>query len=980
MRLKQYYRLSLVLRMITVALALTLVHCVQLTAPKVPATKSTQVAKEEYFTRQPLLRINSAMHTAPIRRIATDAQQRWLVTASDDKSIRLWDAKTGDWLKTYRLPSEPGHVGRAYAVAMSPDGKSIAVGGFTGRYSGEHNLYFFDRESGELVDRIGELPNVIFHLSYSPKGRYLVATLAGNNGIRVYRTSDYQLQAQDKQYSGDSYGADFDRQGRLVTSSLDGTVRLYNPGFKLIDRFDTQGKSPYGVAFSPNGDRIAVSYYNSLTVDIIDSRTMQRLYSADTTDLSGGNLMTVAWSADGRRLLAGGEYDDGTGRPLLRWSQQGQGTRESWPAADNIIIGIQPLADGGVLVGTGDPTLMRLDASGKTRWQHRPQLVDFRGQRGKNSIQLANNGSRVRFGYQQWGEEPVGFDLQRLLLERSIDAHGLAGADTQSLKVEDWENEYSPSVSGQSLALDQWETSRSLAIAPNTQSFVLGTEWSLRWFKANGQAVGERVALSSVALTVNISADGRWLVAGLGNGTLRWYDYVTHEEKLALYVRPEDDAWVLWTPEGFFASSPDAESLVGYQLNRGLDQAPDFVTGEQLYETFYRPDLVLAKFAGKQEAITRALAEVGDIRSLLQTVRPPVVTLTKKIPKTIQGTALSIPINIEDQGSGIGAIEVRVNGILQPSKNFSMRNSLGNATIAVNVPTDQTSSVEIRVASASVPGKGLVYSSPQTIEVTSSESTTDQKPTLYGLAIGIEKYQDSRFTLTYANDDVTALLGTLHTYSAPLFRDIQIKPLRDAKKQTILDAFKAVPKSIKPEDVFIFYLSGHGIAMDGEFYFLPQDFIFKNENSLKEGAITQKQLIDFIASVRAEKMVVIIDSCFAASFDAAFGQLLAFNSKGVSDKTAIAKLMKTTGRAIFYASSDKQVALEGYKGKSLYTGVLLEGLMGPAAFGDGVVTLDELRVYLDQHVPIVSKEIFGTAIYPMATINSKYPIPIAIVD
>ncbi|HMW81946.1 MAG TPA: WD40 repeat domain-containing protein, partial [Accumulibacter sp.] len=42
-------------------------------------------------TSEPLLRLETGMHTAPIKRIATDAAGRWAVSASDDKTARVWD-------------------------------------------------------------------------------------------------------------------------------------------------------------------------------------------------------------------------------------------------------------------------------------------------------------------------------------------------------------------------------------------------------------------------------------------------------------------------------------------------------------------------------------------------------------------------------------------------------------------------------------------------------------------------------------------------------------------------------------------------------------------------------------------------------------------------------------------------------------------------------------------------------------------------
>lgn len=44
---------------------------------------------------EPILRLNTAAHTAMIRRIATDRENRYAVTASDDKTARVWSLPDG---------------------------------------------------------------------------------------------------------------------------------------------------------------------------------------------------------------------------------------------------------------------------------------------------------------------------------------------------------------------------------------------------------------------------------------------------------------------------------------------------------------------------------------------------------------------------------------------------------------------------------------------------------------------------------------------------------------------------------------------------------------------------------------------------------------------------------------------------------------------------------------------------------------------
>jgi len=74
---------------------------------------------------------------------------------------------------------------------------------------------------------------VVYHLAYSPDGCYLAAVLGGRNGVRVYETEGLAQVAADEDYGGDSTWADFAPDGRLVTTCLDGQLRLYSPDFGL---------------------------------------------------------------------------------------------------------------------------------------------------------------------------------------------------------------------------------------------------------------------------------------------------------------------------------------------------------------------------------------------------------------------------------------------------------------------------------------------------------------------------------------------------------------------------------------------------------------------------------------------------------------------------------------------------------------------------------------------------------------------------
>ena len=123
----------------------------------------------------PVLRLETGMHTATIRRIATDAAGRVLLTASNDKTARLWDVASGQLLHTLRPPQGEGREGQILACALSPDGRLAALGGSTGyQWDGSSSIYLFDAATGQFLRRIPGLPaRTIHHLVFSRDGSCL---------------------------------------------------------------------------------------------------------------------------------------------------------------------------------------------------------------------------------------------------------------------------------------------------------------------------------------------------------------------------------------------------------------------------------------------------------------------------------------------------------------------------------------------------------------------------------------------------------------------------------------------------------------------------------------------------------------------------------------------------------------------------------------------------------------------------------------
>ncbi|MFM9087532.1 MAG: WD40 repeat domain-containing protein, partial [Cyanobium sp.] len=394
-----------------------------------------------------------------------DRAGRWAVTASDDKTARIWNLASGQLERVLRVPLGEGHEGKLNAVALSPDGALVALGGLTANVPGQVSIYLFDRASGRLLQRLAGLPNVVTHLAFAADGRRLAAALFGGNGIRVYGVTGQGAWAQvaaDGEYGDSSYSVEFDAAGRLLATSDDGELRLYGAGGSgrlqpLVRRAAPGGKQPYFARFSPDGRRIAVGFDDSTAVAVLDGSSLEPLAPADTSSITNGNFYGLAWSADGRRLLAAGRYgqDDGSS-PLVVWPAGGGAPQRLPLGMTDTVMDLRPLADGRLVFagsapawGVLDPQLRRTAVfAGPPVLDHRSNAASADSHAGYKAFRQAPDGRWLEFrAVSRSAQGPtarlVRFDLaQRRLLLPGAPAPGGQAPRSTGLTIEGWQNTF----------------------------------------------------------------------------------------------------------------------------------------------------------------------------------------------------------------------------------------------------------------------------------------------------------------------------------------------------------------------------------------------------------------------------------------------------------------------------------------------------------------------------------------------------------
>jgi WD40 repeat protein len=417
--------------------------------------------------------------------------------------------------------------------------------------------------------------------------------MAGASRLRIYaREHGWDEAARDVDYQGPIYGADFAPDGPLATTSYDGKVRLYAPGgagaVHPAVTVNASGRLPYRIAFSaPDGERLAFGYNDTPGVDLLDGHSLAALPTPDVTGLVDVHaLLAVAWSRDGKELLAGGNYVPPGGQ-VFAWSRGGAGPRQLIAETTSTVLNLVALPDSGPLIADASD-LQRLGPDKTRRWAQPARIADFRA--ATERLTVSAHGARVRFSYESTGETPAQFDMATRTLTLGPFADPQMALPQQTgLNVEHWEGEYSPTLDGKELGLDANERSRSLAIHPSGKSFVLGTSWSLRAYDAQGAPLWQR-PVPGVVWAVNITGDGRLVVAAYGDGTIRWHRMADGAELLAFMPLADRANWVAWAPEGFYAATAAAQGVLRWHVNRDWEPA-DSVAVEDIPGS-YRPELL----------------------------------------------------------------------------------------------------------------------------------------------------------------------------------------------------------------------------------------------------------------------------------------------------------------------------------------------------------------------------------------------------
>jgi WD40 repeat protein len=974
----------------------------------------------------PILRLNPEQHSGTIFRAGITKDRHLMVTAGSDDVVKIWlvtDPNHIHVVNTLRVPisneaaSDPSAAGLR-AVDISPDGSLIAAAGQT-RADGTYRLLVLDAATGEIKRTLLSARGIITDIAFSRDGQSLAAGLYAcdahpvetctdvNNGLWVWSTANWDaVPYRDTAYQGRINGIAFNGAGDLFTTSYDRKLRRYG-----AEQRRTQGLAPmtvparpfardydhdirpYDLAVSPDGQAILVGYLNDQDRDDPAALTLYRagdlspLRDFDIGGLPadhGGTVKAtivngVSFSDNGAYAYANiVQHQSGDADKVLRrWSMANADARPTdYPTCTSqTIIQVLPYQRDGAIFVSSDPCVSAIDDAGRRVDVARsvyPIHNDNLGPTDPGLLLVSESGDRFYLAQKENGRG-VAFSLSGRQLIRDPPAddpsrQGVTDGYQQSsggTTMSGWCcSGTAPAINrvpidfGTTKGAVSWSTD----VARNGDFAVIGTSVSLARYNRDGRRVWQ-YRTPDVPRRVNITPDGRTVLALYRDGVMRWHSAKDGSVLLNLFIDASGENWVMWTRAGYYDSSAGGDTILGWHLNNGGDDAPSWLPVNRYANVFRRPDIIDQVVKYIRDGVATSGFEAANSTKLAdETIRgnaPPIVQIADA-RMTSRGTKMLVTYIVNSPNRDpVTAVRVDVNG--RPEEADQRRVQPGER-IQRTIPINAGSNDYVGIRAVNLHGVGEVA----TVSVLDAYRNADQnpvavsgtmpkppeplaplalRPVLYALVVGVDYKYSGRGRLPElccaANDarEFARFLRGQNTHDErSLYSDIKVVELPNERATLgALQANLSQLSRVGGNSVVLIFFAGHGMSDNrGHYYFIPYG-INPDSGPLENIALTGTRITRTLQDARAPVMLF-MDTC---------------NSQGALERSFLSDVYNLQRNVFTFSSSrDGQASLEQPAwGHGAFTRAFLQVVHGvPAIDDNGFVTYAELGVSLRQQV------------------------------
>jgi WD40 repeat protein len=884
-----------------------------------------------------------------------------------------------------------GPEGKINALALSPDGRWLAAGGWlTGTREESDAIRLYDFATGKLVALLKGHANVISALAFSPDGKWLISGSWDNLAIIwdvASHAALHRLGGHTQQINAVAFTPD---RERVVTGGDDTTVRLWRvSNGELIAELKGHTKGINHALAVRSSDSMIASGDASGEIRLWDGKDGHFLR---TLAKQGGFVGTLRFNPDGQYLLSTCGYS-GCHDTQHVWEVASGKQLVAYTAHDNIVItgGISPdgklAATGGgnhkeirvwelatgmpvdgldrkplVLVGAGETTWAAgFSTDGQriawgTKWQSAPGRHSHPSEATSPFMfQLRLPTKSQSLGQpEQINETTAGSFVRARAAFGTYALSHRKGGEFGYDAILDIKNNDKVLASIERRPADGYQH-RAYTFTPDGLTIISGGDnGNLTAYDLKGQKLGDFVGHEGDVWAVTPSPNGSYLVSGSADQTLRLWNLKTRELIVTLFNDTKGE-WVMWTPQGYYTGSPGADKIVGWQINKGPENAPDYVGADQLRQHLNRPDIVEKAIilASAVQAVREAPGTTFKLADLLARPVPRFKVASPSSDAVQRGGRAAVKIAIEATPDPIKTIRVQVNGrqIEEQSPDVGS-GGFGPGERILDVPLANGRN-EVRITLTNAIGEKA-----ETLTLNhEGDGVLDKRGALYILAIGVDKYpglgkhcgSDGKAScdLTFSGADARALVGAVEKRLGPSHNRIVKRLLVNGggaqNEPTAANILNAIDlfKEVQETDTVLLFIAGHGYNDGANYRFLPTNAELAGDTPRGATVVPWYALQEAVETAKGRR-ILFIDTCHSGN---------AYNER-LGNAAYHANIIAYT------AARFDQLSLEDPKlGHGLFTYAVVERLEGRGAFETKrQISTKDLADYVIKRVEDLAKQ------------------------
>lgn len=1027
-----------------------------------------------YFTsaqEKQVLSIDPMGHTSVIFDLCFSSDGKRLLTASWDRTIRIWDTDKGRLIHTIRFPFPENQPGAVYAIALTPDNKHMVVA--TDYYSVKKQACFIRIIDMTTYAQLASFPahkGIIVDLKFSPDGKYL-ASSSSDGLIKIWDFTDIGNILKTNQptfmklegHANTVYGIDFSRNMKyLVSCSEDKTAMIWKLPANLSQTISLTKK-----------DAIILDRHSAMVRCIVISSDAKYVFTGSMDEnlfmwdikgnfikklASGGKIASLCISDDGKKLFA----HNGGSDPGDAGYTTPSGYLYSLPDG-NMITMFNDIKDGVVASAFYKDAFIAIGGWNKPEalvWDPANSRVKARMKGMGACIYGAGFGGGMMVGFSKTEHEKFqpayithAFDFENLVLHsKNVVSNDYKQSvfEYKGRKIHRMEND-DPLLDGQ--IINHGVNGLSNYTFTPKGDLVIGSSYRIRLFNRHDEPVKEFAGHNTNIWALSVSDDSRYLVSGAADETVKlwnlyadtifppftkiathtsWHQMFVREgvwdlannqgkenwlelaaklkkagntnyqtvEKLSATYYPasnplvslfvaDNNEWICWTPSGYFACSPNADKYIGWLVYSNPDSLATFYPVGQLFEKFYHPDIIRKVVkTGLPDTIIAKSGLINQQRVSSEMLKVPVAVITSPREEANQFVKFQDGLKSANQEIKLG-VSIANRDQVEEIRVYQNMKLIHSAILYPGGANQLDTLFDVGLLNGENELSVSLFNHERTesplVSKTIYYAGSEKQSDLYVVAVGINKYKNPRYNLTYSRTDAEGIVKITQSGGKKLFRTVNVFSFYDERaiKDSLFSTIDKIKKTIRPGDVFLFYYAGHGLVTSSpattkdEFYLVLHDItsISESDEQLSKKGVSADELFIHSKEISALKQVFIFDACHSG------GAVDAFSKRGFTEEVAITQLARSAGIVLLAASETQQYATEFQDlNHGVFTYSIIEALSKPelSIASDEIVTVKELAAYLESRVPELTVKYRGQVQYPTG-FNKGQDFPIVII-